>query len=202
MADKSPRDVAVEVMKSVKAEIRAYEEGLVKMRAAEVGALKKSLFGLPQQAESNKQIVAKIHKPAKTVFDILGKSEGSKVDPNTRANGSKRPDIKCKKCGQTKPWSESGANQCNDCFDKQVAASKESAKKSEEFIDTKEDADPSKRYVHVGAYDNKAVPEEALSSAWLRRQKLEKDALDAGTKAVKPPAAHGPEAGRGARDDG
>lgn len=136
MADKSPRDVAVEVMESVKAEIRAYEESLVKMRAAEVGALKKSLFGLPQQAESNKQIVAKIHKPAKTVFDILGKSER--------------------------------------------------VVKSEEFIDTKEDADPTKRYVHVGAYDNKATPKKEVPAPGSGG-KLEKDALDAGTKGVKPP---------------
>lgn len=136
MADKSPRDVAVEVMESVKAEIRAYEESLVKMRAAEVGALKKSLFGLPQQAESNKQIVAKVHKPAKTVFDILGKSER--------------------------------------------------VVKSEEFIDTKEDADPAKRYVHVGAYDNKAEPKKPYPAPGSGG-KLEKDALDAGTKGVKPP---------------
>ncbi len=123
---KNPRDTATDLLKSVREEIKAYENSLVKLRTAEVSAIKKSLFGLPEEADSNKQITAKVHK-TRTIFDILGKSE--------------------------------------------------------DYIDAKHDADPKKRFVHVGAYDNKAYDDKEVQAPGsggkiVAGKKLAKEAID------------------------
>ncbi len=180
---KSARDVAAEVLKSVRDEIAVYEQGLVRMRALEVGALKKNLFGLPHQAESNKEITAKVHRAPKTIFDILGKSELHGLrHPSGKLVGSK---IKITKPSK-KPKGEKvflpGAD------GKPIEARLIENKKSEDYIDARGDADPKKRYVHVGAYDNKAEPKKEVPAPGSggklgKDKKLTKDALNP----AKPP---------------
>jgi hypothetical protein len=76
--------------------------------------------------------------------DVMGDPKSVIKPPVPKAKISKaeepkkpkreRPPVKCGACGETKPWEVSGANMCDDCFDKKGVDDKGVAKKE---LDTK-----------------------------------------------------------------